>query len=728
MIRPWTAAGLAILATLPARAADVSGRVAMSELCAPAVSRAVVTLRPIGTSTPAAPATDPGTAVRVDQRGLRFDPRVVAVRVGQTVEFTNLDDERHVVHVVSGGDFNRAMAPGELARLATSRPGVLKLACDIHGHMRGYVVVADTPWVRTCDRDGNYRFADVPEGRYTLKAWHEVGDPVEREVVVGPGPVTTLPELALDGPVVATGPATQAPVRSWPEVIDRISTLLASSLDAAGRPGRAKEARRLAEDAYFVEFETSDMELAVRNALGIERAGAIEGRFRKLWTLAAGVAKGQAPARSMADESRRLLVDLSKASDDLGRLSITDRTNIFARSAPTATGAAPPLDRSIRRAEFGRALQGVRDLADRGEPDEAASAMAALYFESFEPIEAAIASQAPQDVRPLEIEFNAIRGEVGSGSKGGALAARLDGFQVDVDAALERVEGRASGSFAPAFAASLLTIVREGVEVILLIAMLLALVAKAGRPDALRSIRWGIGLAAVASVVTAVGLNMLVASAQGRTRELVEGGVMLAASGVLFYVSYWLISQTEARRWADFLKEQARRGAELGGYGTLGLTAFLAVYREGAETALMGQALISGQGGSRPGYLGLAAGLGVGLVLLAAIALAIRRATVRLPLRAFFKLTGLALFAMAVVFAGNGVFELQSSGLIRVTPIAWLGAGSPVLGVHPNAQALAVQALLLGGAILAWVVMKFDRPAADPVAKAIEPSAGVAAH
>jgi high-affinity iron transporter len=166
-------------------------------------------------------------------------------------------------------------------------------------------------------------------------------------------------------------------------------------------------------------------------------------------------------------------------------------------------------------------------------------------------------------------------------------------------------------------------------------------------------------------------------------------------------VSYWLISQSESRRWLEFLKRQARRGAEAGGLRTLALTAFLAVYREGAETALMYQALLTGHGQARAGALGLLAGFLVGLVLLVAIALVIRATSLRLPLRAFFTLTGFVLFAMAVVFAGNGIFELQSSGILKVTSVSWLGTGIPFLGVHPNIQVLSVQALLVAGAVLA---------------------------
>ena len=194
-------------------------------------------------------------------------------------------------------------------------------------------------------------------------------------------------------------------------------------------------------------------------------------------------------------------------------------------------------------------------------------------------------------------------------------------------------------------------------------------------------------------------------SASGAVREILEGVVMLAASGILFYVSYWLISQLEAKRWMDFLKKQARHGLELGGQGTLAVTAFLAVYREGAETSLMYQALLGSEGRTQAGLLGLAAGLALGIVLLAVIAYLIRATSVRLPMPVFFKFSGMFLFALAIVFAGNGVFELQNAGILLTTNLAWLGRGLPWAGLYPNLQVVSVQGLLLAGAVLAWVVV-----------------------
>jgi high-affinity iron transporter len=155
----------------------------------------------------------------------------------------------------------------------------------------------------------------------------------------------------------------------------------------------------------------------------------------------------------------------------------------------------------------------------------------------------------------------------------------------------------------------------------------------------------------------------------------------------------------------DFLKKQARHGLELGGQGTLAVTAFLAVYREGAETSLMYQALLASEGRTQAGFLGLTAGLALGIALLAVIAYLIRATSIRLPMHVFFKFSGMFLFALAIVFAGNGVFELQNAGILLTTNIVWLGRGVPWAGLYPNLQVISVQGLLLAGAILAWVVI-----------------------
>src|SRR5262249_54313599 len=125
------------------------------------------------------------------------------------------------------------------------------------------------------------------------------------------------------------------------------------------------------------------------------------------------------------------------------------------------------------QADIGALLQALRrgfhrveEAADRAGPDEASSELTSVYMNDFEPIERYLLGRSPQSVRPLEVEFNAIRGEISSGLKGEPLANRLDRLGSDVEALAARLEARPAGAFGTAFFESLITIVREGVEVI----------------------------------------------------------------------------------------------------------------------------------------------------------------------------------------------------------------------------------------------------------------------
>jgi high-affinity iron transporter len=730
--------GMLAVAAAPVRGTEISGVVRMPEVCSPSVSPAVVYLQPsdVRTGRTAAPKSgvssrpSPDTEIAlVNQRGLQFTPRVQAIALGQTVRFTNEDGQTHNVHVISPGfAFNQSMTPGRHEDFTPEHAGVMILACDVHLHMRGYVVVSPTPWVQVCSRQGRFRLENVPDGRYVLNVWHEMGEPLRQEIVVGGGKAVELPELVLAGPSVparVAGSAT-APVRPWAEVVDRIGMLLTASRQAAARSGEKSKARRLAEDAYWAEFEASDMEVAVRRHLGYARAGELEQHFRRFRSEVREVAEGRHPATVLDDRSHDLLLDLVAAARELNNKGVTDAAHIDANHREGATDELPSLasvsdlggpkaDPSALLQTLRRGFHRVSQQADQDGPDEAASELTSVYMTDFEPIERYLLGRSPQSVRPLEVQFNVIRGEISSGLKGEKLAGRLDRLYADVDDLVARLEARPAGTFGTAFLESLITIVREGVEVILVLAMLITLVSKASQPaagsadaaraGAMRAIWIGVALAIGASLATAAALNLLVASAQGRAREIIEGAVMLIAAGVLFYVSYWLVSQAQAKRWADFLKQRARRGLEWGGGGTLAATAFLAVYREGAETSLMYQALKGSQGTTQAGLLGLAAGLVLGLLILAFVAVLVRATSVRLPIRSFFQLSGLCLFGLAVIFAGNGVFELQNAGILLTTPLAWLGGGLPLAGVYPNVQVVSVQGLLLAGAVLSWVVI-----------------------
>jgi high-affinity iron transporter len=219
-------------------------------------------------------------------------------------------------------------------------------------------------------------------------------------------------------------------------------------------------------------------------------------------------------------------------------------------------------------------------------------------------------------------------------------------------------------------------------------------------------------LGVLASLATAVVLKTLL-GAMPASRSLVEAITMLVAVAVLFSVSYWLISKVEAAKWQKFIREKVTSALEHGGGKALTLVAFLAVYREGAETALFYQALFNS--GPNVG-LPLALGILVGLAVLAVIFTLFYRYGVRIPMRPFFAVTSILLYYMAFVFMGKGIRELQEANVMPITVVP----GAPhidAMGIYPSVETLAAQGILILLLIFAtvrtfWPGHKPEEPAA----------------
>lgn len=128
----------------------------------------------------------------VGQKGLMFQPHVVAVQVGATVDFLNSDKVAHNVfwpNFVSSGKkgpgHNLGTWPqGEKRSYKFDQPGVVALLCNVHPEMSGYVVVVPTPYHAVTDKTGNYKIDNVPDGQYTVTAWHEGAKSASKAVAV----------------------------------------------------------------------------------------------------------------------------------------------------------------------------------------------------------------------------------------------------------------------------------------------------------------------------------------------------------------------------------------------------------------------------------------------------------------------------------------------------------------------------------------------------------------
>lgn len=339
---------------------------------------------------------------------------------------------------------------------------------------------------------------------------------------------------------------------------------------------------------------------------------------------------------------------------------------------------------------------------------EAADTFSSLYFDEFEGsgMELAIGMKDPALKSELESLFAAVIGKASQGASQAEVAAAWAQLQ----GALHQVaqpQQPEKGGFWSLMLQAFLILVREGFEAILVVTALVAYLRKTGASDKLKVIYQGVGWALAASVATAWLLTSVVNLA-GAGQEALEGITMLIAAAVLFYVSYWLFAKREAERWQHYVRGQIDRALSRGSLFTLGFAAFLAVFREGAETVLFYQALVGQANGQ---HLPIVFGLSGSVIALGAIFWVMRSASLRLPMGLFFAVTAALLYYMAISFTGNGVLELQGAGWISITPLS----GVPRLqwiGLYPTMESVGAQLLLIIPGLLAlgWLLVKKLEP------------------
>jgi high-affinity iron transporter len=354
-------------------------------------------------------------------------------------------------------------------------------------------------------------------------------------------------------------------------------------------------------------------------------------------------------------------------------------------------GPPPPGAPGGAFAESERLIDAAAAAYRRGDPT--AGDLATDAYLAFEPLEPGLRARDTAVVTAAEEAFLRLRGALRT--PGADVAAEVAGVRRALADARAALASPADGY--ARFAQSFAIILREGLEVVLIVGALLTYVVKSGNAAMKRPIYGGVGLGVVASLATAVLLATVFRLSPGLT-ELLEGAAMLLASVVLFWVSYWIISKAEAERWQRYIRGKVQHAVATGSGVALAAAAFLAVYREGFETVLFYQALL----GSAPARdVMVPAGFVAGAAVLAAVYLVFSRFGLRIPIRQFFLASGALLYFMSVTFAGRGVHELQEAGVVAVTPVAW-APHVPILGVFPTLESLLAQGILL--ALLVYAV------------------------
>jgi len=356
------------------------------------------------------------------------------------------------------------------------------------------------------------------------------------------------------------------------------------------------------------------------------------------------------------------------------------------------------VDRSVEAAEAGDRERGY-DLA-RG-----------AYLDHFELVEIPLRLRNPNLVLDLEFAFADLR----DGIRDGASLSAVHDAAREVRAGLRDVkrELEAKGFAAPAiaFGFSFTILFREGLEAVLLIAVLLGSLEAARAANFRRPLAWG-AVAAVAATAITFLLATFVIEIAPVNREVLEAVTALLAVVVLFWVSFWLVSRLEQKRWMEFMRARTASAVAAGGTLAFAGLGFTAVYREGFETVLFYQALTLFAQGL---ILWVVLGGAAAALALAGIGYAIFGLGKKLPLKPMLIGGVSILLLLSVAFVGNAVRSLQEVDVIDATPIEGGWARLPVFlaeltGIHPTTQGIAAQAVLLSVYVLGALYVFAWRP------------------
>lgn len=274
--------------------------------------------------------------------------------------------------------------------------------------------------------------------------------------------------------------------------------------------------------------------------------------------------------------------------------------------------------------------------------------------------------------------------------------------------------------------ASFLITLREGLEISLVLAILLGYLVKTGRTDRIGAMWTGAGLAAALCLVAGIAVHAVTDSLEGKAEQAVEGVMALAACAVLTWMILWM--RANARTLGGTLRGRLDAATSL---TAVGVVAFVAVAREGFETALF---LLSAETAGATAAEVVVGGL-LGLAISAVIGVLVYRWGSRIDLRRFFTVTGVLLILFAAGLAGKAVHEFREllglEGGLLFTPLWEITSGrfaegtlydflKGLFGWSATPERIRVVTYAAYAAVVTWAFLRPDRTPAVPATPAAE--------
>jgi high-affinity iron transporter len=319
------------------------------------------------------------------------------------------------------------------------------------------------------------------------------------------------------------------------------------------------------------------------------------------------------------------------------------------------------------------------------------------YLDSYENVEIPLRPIDPDFTLEMEIKFAELRNLIQSRAPYDQVEAMVVEIRRGLDESERLVSG--TGIFAPAiaFSTSFSIIFREGLESALIVGAILTYLEASRNERFKKHVYYGIVIAVGATAVTWFIAGFII-EISGASRELIEAIAGVSAVAVLFWVSFWILNKIETKKWIEFVKAKVWKATTTGSVMVFVMLSFFTIYREGFETVLFYQAMLS-----FAKYMEwyVVAGLVLGLAVITGATFVVRKLGRKLPLRVLFGLTmGIGAY-MSIAFMGNAVREFQEVGYLQTThligTVPRLDINTAAMtGIHPTLETIVAQLVLLG--------------------------------
>ena len=524
---------------------------------------------------------------------------------------------------------------------------------------------------------------------------------------------------------------------SWTAVAELISTDLNAGVESLNA-GDSTSAASAFQRAYNVDYVASNMTVVAEQYADATTAQSVKSELIALTTDVYNSAKqAEIPSRVSAVQTQ--MASLAAALDANAQLA--NPRDFAAERAKKIAEERKKLDAAKVRKNTGRGsrtwsdvavemtaiLDKAQTAATTGDDGRKGAALVnEAYYQHYEKLgfeKTVMSAISGARVSEVENQFKETRKSMVGGKPEVEIKRNVQTLKSMIVTDAKVLDEGAAAKVNPfvsfvtsSFGQAFIILLREGLEAILVVAAVIAYLAKQGYKRMLKYIYLGVVGGLIASAIMAALLTFIFKAA-GSHQEVFEGVTALIAMVMLLYTSNWMLSKTDHEAWSAYVDEKTKQSISNGSVMSLAILSFLAVFREGAETVIFYEALLAMD--TAENHIPVWWGALTATIALVVIFLIIRFTSVKIPYKQFFNVMSILVSVLVVIFAGSGLHELIEADVFDgIYMASW--PTNDFLGLYPYVQTVVFQIVMAIIVIALYIVSTIRRKRATQLRAAAQ--------